>query len=50
MFYVSVTIWSEDFSTYTDGIVTGANNNTINPAVDLISGGCTTCPSSTDDW
>lgn len=44
------TFWSEDFNGYAEGVTTGANNNTSNPAKDWTSGGCTTCPSSVDDW
>ena len=40
------TIWSEDF-TYANGTVTGANNNTANPAADWTSS-CATC--LTSDW
>ena len=42
-------LWSEDFS-YTDGTTIGANNNTVNPAFDWTSGGCTTCDGASDTW
>jgi len=42
-------LWSEDFS-YTDGTAIGANNNTVNPAFDWTSGGCTTCDGASDTW
>lgn len=45
-----VTFWSEDFNGYANGVTTGANNNTINPANDWTSGGCTTCSASSNDW
>jgi len=48
--YSQTTFWSEDFNGYSDGVTTGSNNNTNNPANDWTSGGCTTCPSSIDDW
>jgi len=44
------TVWSEDFSSYSNGVTTGDNNNTANAAVDWTSGGCTTCPSSSSDY
>lgn len=43
-------IWSENFDGYADGTVTGANNNTANPANDWISGGCPSCAMSAIDW
>ena len=48
--YCQITIWSENFDSYANGVTTGANNNTSNPSVDWTSSGCTTCPSNTDDW
>ena len=44
------TVWSEDFDSYADGITTGLNNNTVNPAVDWTSGGCASCGGSPDDY
>jgi hypothetical protein len=44
-----VTIWSEDFSTNSDGDVTGDDNQAPTGA-DWTSGGCTTCPSSSGDY
>lgn len=48
--FSQTTIWLEDFESYTNGTVTGNNNNTTNPASDWTSGGCTTCPASAADW
>lgn len=43
-------IWSEDFSSYADGVVTGSNLNTTNPAVDWTSSGCGSCNPPAGDW
>lgn len=45
-----VTIWSEDFSSYSDGATQGIDLNQTNPASDWISGGCITCADSLNDW
>ena len=41
-----ITIWSENF-TYANGTVTGANNNTDNPAADWTTA-CPTCNRPTE--
>jgi hypothetical protein len=48
--YCQTTIWSEDFSTYIDGTIIGANNNTANSALDWTSGGCISCVPAIGDW